>query len=200
MELEIPVPVPVTIDISDEFIELYSDKEYHATLQNSRGLNFGTKYLDSMPTWTDAHYKNKLLHQAIQSTFIFDAFIENVDRNKIKPNMLVGNDQIYLIDHEISFSFADLIAYQNLTPWRLTENDCVLFQQHLFYNYLKGKNFCCEKLFEKIATLNEDFWDSAYYYLPNEWIHEKYNTIREHLLKRALRINEFQLDIERLLS
>jgi len=200
LELDINVPEPVIVEINEDFTQLYKGKQYHSILVNSSGKNFGTRYLEGLPTWTDANYDNPLLHQAIQETFVFDTFIENADRNRLKPNMLIGSDKIYLIDHELAFSFVDLILYNNPTPWVLTENDCNLAKNHLFYNFIRGKNFCCSNLLSKMVNLNPIFWETVESYLPFEWRNDKFNIIKSLLSLRISDIKEFQNGIERLLK
>ena len=199
IELELIVPEPVIVNISLELAELYKNHKFYKILSSNIGKNFGTLYLEDNTTWLDSYYQNKLFFPTIQSIFIFDVFIDNTDRNNTKPNVLVKDDKIHMIDHEIAFSFAHLILYDNPTPWLLTENDCALSRLHLFYNFLKGGIFCSENLIKKMANLDVEFWNAVEFYLPNDWKHEKYITIRNYLLNRITRLDLFQKEIERLL-
>ena len=200
IELEIPIPEPVVIIITREFAELYRDESYYQILSDSIGSNFGTLYLDSgYSTWMEAHYHNKLLFQAIQKTFVFDTFIDNADRNNFRPNMLVGHDEIYLIDHELAFSFTNAILYNNPTPWMLNENDCTLAQQHLFYYFLKGKQFISDNLIQKMSNIDEQFLDNFEQHLPHLWRNEVFDKIKNFILLRTANLGEFRNEIERLL-
>jgi hypothetical protein len=199
LELELQTPEPVIVEVDDRFIELTKGTVYYSSFEKSQGLNFGSKYIEGHNIWKDDHFKTPVLFSEIQKIFIFDIFIENSDRNKIKPNLMTNNQQILIFDHEIAFSFADILLYNNATPWKFSDNDIQLFQNHLFYNFLHGKEFVSESFVDKMGTLDYRFWEKVESLLPKEWMHEKYPMIKNHLLKRISELEKFKNEIKRLL-
>ncbi len=77
--------------------------------------------------------------------FAFDVLIMNVNRQVGKPNVLVKNQNIYVIDHELSMniehSFEDYLK-QNRWDYSIKQNrDGHLFRQPLIIMKKRGLNF-----------------------------------------------------------
>jgi hypothetical protein len=52
---------------------------------------------------------------------------------------------------------------------------------------------------DRLSNLDEVFWDSIHYYLPDDWRHEKFALIKEHLILKISKINIFRDEIKRFL-
>jgi hypothetical protein len=50
--------------------------------------------------------------------FAFDALIQNPDRRSANPNLFTQGDNIYVYDHETSFSFLVAVV-KSAEPWNL---------------------------------------------------------------------------------
>lgn len=198
-ELGLSTPEPVIIEIDEKFVQLANDEMSYQVLNKSIGLNYGCLYLSGLSTWTNASFLYKNLFSTIQKVFIFDVFIENTDRSQGKPNMLTDNKDIVILDHEIAFSFIDLLLYKNDTPWLLNDNDKDLFRKHLFYSFLNGKEFVCEDFVTKFSSLDKAFWERLQYLIPSDLVIDRFNSIRDHLLNRISKIEIYKEEIKRLL-
>jgi len=200
IEVGLNVPEPVIIEIDKNFVNLADNKETREVLSNSIGLNFGSLYLKGLSTWTEAGFLIKNLFSTIQKVFIFDVFIENTDRTKVKPNMLTDNEDIVILDHELAFSFIDLLFYKNDTPWILTDNDKNLFRQHLFYDFLHGKEFVSDDFIDKFKLLDKQFWERVKYLIPSPLVVDKFDVIEKHLINRISNFDLFVKDLKRFLQ
>jgi len=68
--------------------------------------------------------------------FSFDSLVQNPDRRFNNPNLLTRGNEIFVLDHELAFSFLlDILA--SVEPWRL-EGQRYL-SDHVFYRALKSK-------------------------------------------------------------
>jgi len=102
-ELGLSVPDFGLIDCSPQFYKLLPVSAYKAG-DNDKSLRFCTKLMDGCTTYSDAT-KARVIHQDdMESIFAFDILIWNLDRIAIKPNILIGKQKYYLIDHELSLT------------------------------------------------------------------------------------------------
>jgi hypothetical protein len=117
-QLGLLTPEPAAVQITAELagaIQL-TDSESARLLTESEGLNFGSKYKAGVPTWgADEPIPSELREPALE-VFAFDCLIENPDRRRENPNVLVGSSEIYLIDHEMAFSFCLAIGGARTEP------------------------------------------------------------------------------------
>src|SRR4051812_31626905 len=81
----------------------------------SVGLNFGSIFLPGYSTWLPSQRLAAGFRQQAVEIIASDALIDNADRRREKPNLLVSPLRTVVIDHELSFSFLRLIG--NLGPW-----------------------------------------------------------------------------------
>lgn len=97
------VPEYVFLTLSPLFGITEPDQEVQELLRKSEGLNLGLHFLDRAATFdpavnnVDPLFASKLLW--------LDAFITNVDRTRLNPNMMVWHGNIWLIDHGASLYF-----------------------------------------------------------------------------------------------
>lgn len=93
-----------------------------ATLQ-LKGVNIATPGLDKLQL-------TKRIN--LDTLYAFDNLICNEDRGTGKPNLLLGDEDAYLIDHELCFS--ERLMYQDID---ISEIDQMFTNYHLFYPYLR---------------------------------------------------------------
>lgn len=97
------VPEYVLLELSALFGITEPDREVQDLLRKSEGTNVGLHFLDGAFTFdpavnkVDALYASKLVW--------LDAFLTNVDRMRQNPNMMIWNNEIWLIDHGASLYF-----------------------------------------------------------------------------------------------
>ncbi len=97
------VPETVVLNLSDMFGITEPDEEVQELLRNSEGLNLGLHFLSGAATFDPAVNEPDPLMAA--KILWLDAFLTNVDRTRLNPNMMIWNNELWLIDHGASFYF-----------------------------------------------------------------------------------------------
>lgn len=101
--LKFNVPEYVLLRLGPLFGITEPDVEVQELLRKSEGLNLGLHFLDRAYTFepavnnTDPLFASKLLW--------LDAYLTNIDRTRLNPNMMMWNGQVWLIDHGASLYF-----------------------------------------------------------------------------------------------
>lgn len=97
------VPEYVLLRLSPLFGITEPDVEVQELLRKSEGLNVGLHFLDGAYTFeptvnnTDPLFASRLVW--------LDAFLTNIDRTRLNPNMMIWNNEVWLIDHGASLYF-----------------------------------------------------------------------------------------------
>ena len=203
IELGIPTPHPAIIEVRKEFVETRKGFDDYLRFKRSIGVNFGNKFLGEnviqfMPRYAES-FKNFI--KVLQEIFIFDIFIENSDRSYEKPNLLIKDDEIFVIDHEIAFGFLHILPmFRNAQPWHLDNTLFEIIRIHCLFANLKGRHFLAQDFFENFHKLNSKFWDTAYKLLPLAWRIDDFEKIRDYLQLKVDHINEFKNEIMEILK
>lgn len=97
------VPEHVLLYLSPLFGITEPDAEVQELLRKSEGINLGLHFLDRAVTYeptvntTDPLFASRLVW--------LDAYLTNVDRTRLNPNMMLWNNEVWLIDHGASLYF-----------------------------------------------------------------------------------------------
>jgi hypothetical protein len=160
-------------------------------------LNFGSVYLSGgYKTWPVEKSIPSNLKALATEIFAFDALIQNPDRRSDKPNILWKSDEIFIIDHEMGFSFVYSIL-QSKEPWKVSEID--FLRKHLFYNKLKGQTLNFDRFAGVLETLAKDGIESILNMVPEEWKTPKIESIGNHLAAICGHVDAFIDEIRRVL-
>jgi len=172
-ELDLPVIEPVLIHISQAFTNTISGSGYQAALK-SIGLNFGSRFQEgfSMLVKSPSLISNHLEWSAVD-IFAFDQFISNADRShkpEQKPNVLSDGNRFLLLDHELAFSFVSLLPFlRNKTPWIPGALEREMIEGHIFYKYLRQKEYDFKPFVEKLCCFDAYFWERVRTFMPDSW-------------------------------
>jgi len=94
-ELGIDAPEPAIVEIPIELADGVADPRVAQAVQQSIGLNFGSKNLSGgYYAWPDEKTVPTSLKQLANDIFVFDALIQNPDRRRGKPNP-TGREQAF---------------------------------------------------------------------------------------------------------
>lgn len=126
--LGLPVPKLVFIELDAAIGRSEPDPEIQDLLKNSVGLNLGMQYLPN------AFAFNLLLKPPpspdLASRIVwFDAFVTNVDRTPNNVNLLIWQDNLWLIDHGASLYFHhnwDDYLVRSQSPFSLIKDHTLL--------------------------------------------------------------------------
>lgn len=104
LTLDLPIPSPAIVMLDAEFGRSEPDPEIQDILRGSVGANFGLAYLPgalafdpAVDTWVSPELAAAIVW--------FDALITNVDRTARNVNLLVWQDQLWMIDHGAALYF-----------------------------------------------------------------------------------------------
>lgn len=97
------VPELVLLDLNSLFGITEPDREIQDLLRKSEGLNLGLHFLDGSVTFDPS--VNQIDPMLASKIVWMDAFLENVDRSRQNPNMMLWNNELWLIDHGASLYF-----------------------------------------------------------------------------------------------
>ena len=97
------VPEYVILKLSPLFGITEPDQEIQELLRKSEGTNVGLHFLDGAYTFDPA--VNPIDSLTASKIVWLDAFLVNVDRTRLNPNMMMWNNELWLIDHGASLYF-----------------------------------------------------------------------------------------------
>ncbi|MDE5967546.1 MAG: aminotransferase class I and II [Muribaculaceae bacterium] len=110
--LKFKVPEVVDLDLDEMFGRTEPDREVQDLLQKSIGQNLGMHFLSKAMTFDPA--VNDIDELTASKIVWLDAFLTNVDRTRLNPNMMVRDGELWLIDFGASLYFHH--------SWRNVEN------------------------------------------------------------------------------
>jgi hypothetical protein len=192
-------PDPALVSIDAEFAKLVVAREPHQAtrMRNSIGLNFGSRLLVDATEWPVDMKIPDSMRQTALDIFAFDALIQNPDRRFENQNLLIRGDDIFVFDHELSFSFL-LSVLPSSAPWRL--EDQLYLADHVFYTRLRKKPIDLSRFVAALVALPEGAMPEIVAEVPPEWNNEILQRIEGHLRVVSNHAIEFAEEIRRRLA
>jgi HipA-like kinase len=170
---------PVIVNISREFVELLKGDDSWQYASKSLGYNYGSGYIKNYQVLPVNQPLNSSQLSYAQTVFAFDVLIQNPDRTVDKPNMLTNRKEIIILDHELAFSFIfDLVTNPN--PWIIKQANLTWINHHYLLPKIKGKEFDFEKFSKRIGYLDDNFWETSWNLIPENWRRDQFETIKNH--------------------
>lgn len=115
--LDVPICSPFLVTCSQAMLETIVDDEIREGLRTCEWPAFASKNAGRQwSLWADGQKINPEQSGSALSIFAFDAFLDNPDRNHNNPNLLTKGTELRAIDHELCFSFTDLLVPPQ-PPW-----------------------------------------------------------------------------------
>ena len=182
-QLDIHVVEPAIVNISPEFVTILSGQRGYQSALKSIGFNFGSVYEAGFSEFPQTGFLlgNTLMEQA-KMVFMFDMFIANADRGAGKPNVLSDGDTLLVLDHELAFSFVEILPFlRNKTPWILGAAEKEMYTSHYLYPFLHRQEIDFEPFTEKLVAIDDAFWNKAFAMIPEGWKTEELPDIKTHL-------------------
>jgi hypothetical protein len=159
---------PAMVLIDRDFCESILESSDRERLERNMGLNFGSRYLHpgfGVPPVRDSLAGAELWRAS--EIFAFDALVQNVDRRRDNPNLLMKGNDLFLIDHDLAL-VSSILGIPHIDPWLPTA--ITFLKDHVFYKPLQGKNLELDGFRAKLDRL---FVDGKLYEalanLPDEW-------------------------------
>ena len=182
-ELGLNAPIPAIVEIDPAIGNLLSsrDSEMARIIRRSAGQNFGTEVLvGGYGVWPINKYVPASLRPSAGEIFAFDALIQNPDRKVNNPNLLWKGEEIFLIDHELAFSFLFQIGNPP-EPWRLEGEAGAFLNDHVFYQELRGQEVDLARFQRALEGLSDEDLAGMVDQIPREWNNESVSRISSHL-------------------
>lgn len=162
--LKFNVPEYVLLHLGPLFGITEPDVEVQELLRKSEGLNLGLHFLDRAYTYeptvnnTDPLFASKLVW--------LDAFLTNVDRTRLNPNMMMWNGEVWLIDHGASLYF----HHSAKDPEEAARDPFPYIKNHIMLPYASRIEEADRLMRQAITprTLNK-----IVDLLPDEWLREE---------------------------
>lgn len=163
---DLNTPKAVLAFISQDIIEILNK---HRRDKLVRGTYFATEYIENALDYSETT-KLQLEDWEVENIFAFDVLIRNVDRHKGKPNLFFKNQEVYLIDHELSLAsnsldktFVEMLKEME-KYWNFIEIVQTGFERkHIFLENLRERNkknpIEFDTFAEYLRTFNIDILD-----------------------------------------
>lgn len=120
------------------------------------GPKFCSKLENQYSIFTPATSKAYLKDYELVNIFAFDVFIQNIDRGgyRNKPNLLINDNDLMVIDHELTFPFINN-RYSGVDYEKRL--GMYQFEKHILIKYLKGlrdKSGIFDEFLLNLSSLN----------------------------------------------
>lgn len=201
MELDFLLPEPVVVNVSSDFVDTMKDRHDNFNIaSNSTGLNFGCALQTGFYEIVLGQPLNERMTLKFRDLFALDVFLGNPDRRISRPNFLTDGNNLLIFDHELAFSFAQLLSFsRNPQPWIILKSDKQWLSENYAYNILKGRNINFTDFTDRLANLNNNFWNRAFELIPVEWQNEYLDVIKSYLNKIVYKRDEFAAELNSVL-
>jgi HipA-like protein len=195
----IMVPEPAVVEIDRGFGELLSRSlpTRAVSFRNSIGPNFASRLVFPMATWpVDRGIPTSMFAAAVR-IFAFDALIKNPDRRHNNPNLFTSGDEIWVFDHECSFSFLLAIGRRG-AAWELERE--VYLRDHVFFHGLRGRGIDLSHFLKRLSELTDPTLERLAADVPKEWTSRGISKIAEHLRAQREHAEGFAEQLRRRLA
>jgi len=202
-ELGLKTPEPIVAIIEQSFINTQVGKSHFRSLNESLGTNYATEYIRGLEQVSKIDKLNKYQIDDALRIFVFDLIIQNTDRTTVhgKPNLFTTGIDLWVLDHELAFSFLVPIIGRPMTePWKIHARDMFMIQNHVIYGKIHKKKLDFSILDEFLTSIDEGFWSKIEAELPSKWKSPYFEKIKTHI--NAIKDNwlEFLNQVKTLLS
>jgi hypothetical protein len=167
--LNLSIPEYAIVEVPSNFWQTFRGDKAKDLLKNSPGKNFGTVYKEGSYSWQmdDETLKGSKFLAIYENILSFDSAIYNDDRRCDRPNLLVQNSDIFIIDHSLALP-AHQWNYNRIEVSSLLDESKIA--KHSLFPVLKGKKRIFNKLFKKWEHLKTQIsFDEVRALIPREW-------------------------------
>jgi hypothetical protein len=174
LALGLPVPQPAIITLAEGFGKGEPDPEIQDILRWSVGTNFGLAYLPRALPF-DPAVEYDIAPELAANIVWFDSYITNVDRTPRNTNLLVCQEQLWMIDHG-----ASLYIHHQWKGWESRLHSAFpQIQDHVLLRFAGDLTAADDRL---RPLLTNEVLEAAVDDLPDEWLagDEQFASLDEH--------------------
>lgn len=161
--LKFKTPELVLLNLDESFGITEPDEEIQDLLRKSEGLNLGLHFLSGAATFDPA--VNKVDDITASKLVWLDAFLTNVDRTRLNPNMMIWNNELWLIDNGASLYF----HHNWRDPEKAAEDPFPYIGRHVMLPYATRLEEA-DKLMRQAITPRT--LEKIVDIIPDEWLEE----------------------------
>ena len=154
-------------------------------MRESIGFNFGSRFLVGHTTLPVNQNLPPAARQAATNIVAFDALLENVDRRRDNPNLLVRGDSVHAFDHELAFGFIYDFARR---PW--LERFSFL-ANHALYPTLRGRDLDLSGFLGALTSVTDFDLDAICASIPREFGTSYLDQICDHIRLAGSEADDF---------
>lgn len=162
--LKFNVPEYVLLHLNSLFGITEPDVEVQELLRKSEGINLGLHFLDRAYTFEPT--VNNIDPLFASRLVWLDAFLTNIDRTRLNPNMMMWNDEVWLIDHGASLYF----HHSDKDPVEAAKDPFPYVKNHIMLPYASRLDEADRLMRQAITprTLNK-----IVDLIPDEWLSDE---------------------------
>ncbi|MCB0688941.1 MAG: aminotransferase class I and II [Saprospiraceae bacterium] len=175
-EIGLKVPELVFMNLDDSFSKTEPDEEIQDLLKFSVGLNLGLHFLsgaityDPLVSTVDSLVASKIV--------LLDSLITNIDRTPKNTNMLIWNNELWLIDHGASLYF-----HHNWDNWRThLDRSFPNVKDHVL---LEKADFLPQAAHDIRELLTKEKIENIVAQIPDEWLVENTQLLNPDEIRSA---------------
>lgn len=192
---DLPTPAYNIIDIDTASLSsFYTDNEirkFHS------GYKFCSKKLDNYAGFNPNVSVGFLRDYQIAGIFAFDVLMQNTDRGQRgKPNLMINDDNLLMIDHELTLSFIDnqnrktnyennIRVYPNHMHTLIKHMRAIKEKKHIFDEFLEYLRIfnvdSLTNIFDQMDKFNIEYGDRLDYFLYFDWCKKNIDYIKNNL-------------------
>lgn len=202
-DLGLPAAKPCVVDVSQEFLaQIPQDAEgirIRTAFQNSADKSFGSvAFSQQIRRWESSNSVHKGQRTQALELYLFDTIVENSDRGKGNPNLLVSGDEFKVIDFGACLERCGHPTGEGFggKPWQ-NHSKFAHFQgehQHVLFSHLRGvSEEQIDQFAAKVQILSDNVIQSYVSIVPEEWGQDTACRIVDYLLDARRNAEEFAI-------
>lgn len=165
-QLGLPTPVFGIVDVPSFLAEDAVDPAARDILESNIGPNFGTVHVEGAVTFR-ASSKARVDIQTLSEVMAFDVVLHNKDRSIERPNLLLRDTSLFLIDHGLCPPLDALHGGVDASSIWMTDLEA---REHIARSIVRKADVSPEKLLDRWENaISEAALDSLRTEIPAEW-------------------------------
>ncbi|RZK22678.1 MAG: hypothetical protein EOO43_09360 [Flavobacterium sp.] len=196
LQLDLPTPKYDVIDIAPAKLSgFYSDNEVQRFYDGHKFCSKRLEQYNALPRISTGYLRD----YEVAGIFAFDVLMQNADRGVRdgKPNLLINDDSLIMIDHELTLSFISsmpsTVDYENnirLYPYYyhvlLNHVKSIKVKSHIFDEFLENLRLLniesLNSVFDEMDKYNIEYGDRLDYFAYFDWCKRNIPTLKKYLL------------------
>lgn len=162
----IPVIESGVVEITEEVIA--RSPTLRESFSGSVGPNFACRYVPGVVDLIHAGEVNRDQRGTATEIYAWDALVDNLDRRLQRSNVVLSNEQIFAIDHELTFSWFGAIGSPG-SVWVASILHRIAME-HIFSKHIAKWNFGLAAFKQRLIALSSSDMAALTTNVPTRWM------------------------------